>query len=189
VVFYHFGSVDELIDAACREAATEQVERYRLRFRAVASFRDLLILGEELHAEQRNAGNVTVLAQVLAGARRDPALAAAAKHALGLWIAEIEATLERLLSASPIAEVAGIAGAAGLARGIAAAFIGIELYEAADADGAESAFAALGQLSVLLEVLDDLEPAARRALRSRMRRTDALPRPSAPHSAEAAASR
>jgi AcrR family transcriptional regulator len=168
LVFYHFGSVTELIDAACRESATEQVAQYQPLFRQVSSLGELLALGRELHARQRGAGNVTVLAQVLAGARTDPGLAAAARHALALWVAEVEKTLQRLLSASPIGE---LADAAGLARAVAAAFVGIELYEGADPDGADAAFVALGQLASLAEVLDDLGPAARRALRHRARRT------------------
>lgn len=167
LVFYHFGSVDALIQAACQEAAAQQVESYRPLFRSAASLHDLLALGQRLHAEQRSAGNVTVLAQVLAGARHNPRLAAAAREALTLWIDEIEANLERLLDGSPLAQVAGTGS---LARAVAAGFIGIELYEGADPDGARSAFAALEQLSALTEILDDLGPVARNALRARLRR-------------------
>ncbi len=168
LIFYHFGSVTDLIDAACREAATEQAAVWRPRFQAVTSLRDLLILGQELHAYQRAAGNVTVLAQVLAGARYDPRLAAAARHALAVWGADLETTLHRLLAGTPAADVVD---ATGLARAVTAAFMGIELYEAADPSAAAAAFAALEQASVLIEVLDDLGPLARRALRNRIRRT------------------
>jgi hypothetical protein len=58
----------------------------------------------------------------------------------------------------------------GLARAISAAFVGLELYEGVDADGAGSALATLEQLGVLVEVLDDLGPVARRAVRARLRR-------------------
>jgi hypothetical protein len=44
------------------------------------------------------------------------------------------------------------------------------LYEGVDADGAGSAMATLEQLGVLVEVLDDLGPVARRAVRARLRR-------------------
>ena len=170
LIFYHFGSVSELIDAACREAAAGQVAVYRPRFEAVSSLRELLVLGQELHASQREAGNVAVLAQVLAGARYDSRLAGAAQSALLLWAGEIESTLRRLLAGTPVAEVAD---AAALARVVTAAFIGIELYEGADPDGAAAAFAALDQLSVLVEVFDELGPVARRAARSRIRRARA----------------
>ena len=92
---------------------------------------------------------------------------------LPLWIAEIERTLGRLLKGSPLAEVAN---AEGLARGIAASFIGIELFEGVDSRGAESAIASLEALGVLVEVVEDLGPVARRALRARVRRTVRLAR-------------
>jgi AcrR family transcriptional regulator len=144
LVFYHFGSVADLIDAACRSAAAEQVERYQPRFRQVSSLAELLLLGQELHAEQQQAGNLTVLTQVLAGARQDDTLARAAQHALGLWIAEIEVTLERLLGGS---STTGFADTAGLARAVAATFVGLELYRGADRNGANKAVTALQQLS------------------------------------------
>ena len=168
LVFYHFGSVDELIDAACREGAAERVALYREQFEKVQSLRELLALGRRLNETERAAGNVAVLAQVLAGAQQEPKLAAAAGHAIGLWIEEIESTLVRLLAGNPIAEVLD---APGLARGIAASFIGIELYEGVDPAGAGRALVALETLGVLVEVVEDLGPVARRALRARVRRT------------------
>jgi AcrR family transcriptional regulator len=168
LIFYHFGSVEHLVDAACREATASRVALYRDRFATVGSLRDLLQLGRELHVTERGAGNVTALAQVLAGAQQDRGLAAAARDALGLWIAEIESALVRVTAASPIAEVADPAG---LAQGVAAAFIGIELYEGVNPGGAAAALDTLEQLAVLAEVIEDLGPVARRALRARIRRT------------------
>ena len=168
LVFYHFGSVAELIDAASREATEERVALYRPRFDELTSLRELLALGQELHETERDAGNVTVLAQVLAGAQQDVAIARAAEHALALWVAEIERVLRRLLKTSPLGEVTD---AAGLARGIAAAFIGLELYEGVDKAGADQAMASLELLGVVVEAVDDLGPVARRAVRAALRRT------------------
>jgi AcrR family transcriptional regulator len=176
LIFYHFGSVDELIVAACLEGTTARVALYQAQFTEVTSFRQLLELGRELHTQERGAGNVAVLAQVLAGAQQDSNLATAAQRALSLWIAEIEATLVRLLKGSPIAAVAS---AEGLARGIAASFIGIELFDGVDREGAESAIASLEMLGVLVEVVEDLGPVARRALRARLRHTNRSSRRSA----------
>jgi AcrR family transcriptional regulator len=167
LVFYHFGSVDDLVDVACREATAEAVDRYRARFSEVESLRELLSLGRLLHEQEQAAGNVAVLAQVLAGAQQDARLASAARHALQLWVDEVGGVVDRLLRDSPIAT---IADSSGLAQGVAAAFIGIELYEGVNPEGAAAALAALEQLAVLAEVLDDLGPVARRALRARMRR-------------------
>ena len=168
LIFYHFGSVEQLVDAACRTATAERVALYRSRFAAVGSLRELLRLGRELNISEREAGNVTALAQVLAGAQQDDGLAAAARESLGLWVREIEQVLVRVLADSPIAEVADPAG---LAHGVAAAFVGIELYEGVNPGGAAAALATLEQLAVLAEVIEDLGPVARRALRARIRRT------------------
>jgi AcrR family transcriptional regulator len=167
LVFYHFDSVDQLVDAACREGTAERVAEYRARFQAVASLRELLALGRELSAVERQAGNVAVLAQVLAGAQQDRRLASAARYALALWTTEIEAVLHRILAGSPVAE---LADSAGFASAVAASFIGIELYGGVDPDAAASALDTVQALSVLAELLDDLGPVARRALRTRLRR-------------------
>ena len=59
---------------------------------------------------------------------------------------------------------------AGLARAVSAAFIGLELYEGVDPDGATTALDALDGLAVLIDVVDDLGPVARKALRAKVRR-------------------
>ncbi|MGN9804313.1 TetR family transcriptional regulator [Micromonospora sp. L32] len=166
LVFYHFGTVDALLAEACRSATAARVAVYRDRFAEVGSLRELLDLGRALHEQERSAGNVAVLAQLLAGAQTDPTLAPATAAALGLWTAEIETVLRRLLRDSPVAPVVDPAG---LARAISAAFIGLELFEGVDPAGAHDAFDALERLAVLIEVVEDLGPLARRTLRARLR--------------------
>ncbi|MCO6008252.1 TetR family transcriptional regulator [Actinoallomurus purpureus] len=168
LVFYHFGSVDQLLAAACTTATARRIEVVRDRFAEVGSLRELLAVGRELHAAERQVGNVTVLAQLLAGAQGDPKLASATAAALDLWTRELETVLRRVLDRTPLAEFAEIPG---LAKAVAAAFIGIELYEGADPRGAGDALDALDQLGAVLEVFDDLGPLATRALRAKVRRT------------------
>lgn len=165
LIFYHYGSVDELLAAACDAATAGRVAAYADRLATVKSLRELLDVGRHLHAEERKLGNVMVLAQLLAGAQSDPKLAEPTARALQVWTDEIERTLARLLATSPFAEVADVPG---LARAVSAAFIGLELYEGVDKAGAEQALTALEQLAVLLEVVEDLGPIARRALRSKV---------------------
>ncbi|MDG4767945.1 TetR/AcrR family transcriptional regulator [Solwaraspora sp. WMMD406] len=165
LVFYHFGTLDDLLAAACHAATARRVAAYHTRFAAVGSLRELLDLGRELHERERAEGNLGVLAQLLAGAQSDDRLAPATAAALRLWVDEIEQVLRRLLAGSPLAE---LADPVGLARTVAAGFIGLELYDGVDPSGAQDALAALDQLAVLVDVVDDLGPIARRALRSRL---------------------
>lgn len=170
LVFYHFGSVHELLQTACLAATRDRVAPFAERLGQVTDLRQLLALGRELHTGERTHGNVAVLAQMLAGAQTEPALAEATSAALRLWLAPIEDTLARLLTGSPVAELIDIAG---LARAVSAGFVGLELYEGVDPEGAHAALDALDRLAVLVDVMDDLGPVARKALRSRIRRTTA----------------
>lgn len=167
LVFYHFGTVDDLLSAACRASTAERVEHWSARLTSAGSLRDLLAVGRALHEEERQLGNVTFLAQMLAGAQADQRMAAPTAGALQLWVDEIEAVLRRLLAGSPFAEVADVPG---LARAVSAAFIGLELYDGVDPAGADQAMAALDQLALLLEIVDDLGPIARRALQAKVNR-------------------
>lgn len=168
LVFYHYGTLDELLGAACLSATRDRVARYRTRFAEVSSLRGLLDLGRALHEEERAAGNVAVLAQLLAGAQADPALAGPVGQALDLWVVLIEATLRRLVAGSPLEDLVDVEE---LAPAVSAAFVGLELYEGVDPRRAGHAFDALERLAVLVEVVEDLGPVARRALRARVRRT------------------
>lgn len=166
LVFYHFGSVSQLVEAACTQAADEAVASYRERLAGVRTLRELLQLGRELHAQELANGNVAMMGQLLAGARTDPLHAAAARYAMTRWSDEIEGVLRRVLAAGPLA---GIVDLGGLARAVTAAFVGLELYEGADGDGAGRALEALDRLGMLVEVVDELGPVARRALRAKLR--------------------
>ncbi|MET7960300.1 TetR/AcrR family transcriptional regulator [Micromonospora zamorensis] len=167
LVFYHFGTVDDLLSAACRASTAERVEHWSTRLASAGSLRELLAVGRALHEEERQLGNVTFLAQMLAGAQADQRMAAPTAGALQLWVDEIEAVLRRLLAGSPFAEVADVPG---LARAVSAAFIGLELYDGVDRAGADQAMAALDQLALLMEIVDDLGPIARRALQAKVNR-------------------
>jgi AcrR family transcriptional regulator len=167
LIFYHFGSVDELLAAACTAGTAARVQHYAQRFAEVRSLRELLDVGRALHAEEEKLGNVSMLAQLLAGAQSDKRLAAPVAGALQLWIDEIESVLGRVLAGSPLADITDLPG---LARAISAAFIGIELYQGVDAAGAAHALAALDQLAAVVEVVDELGPVTRRALRAKVNR-------------------
>ncbi|MGW9074625.1 TetR/AcrR family transcriptional regulator [Streptomyces yangpuensis] len=167
LIFYHFGSVDDLLAAACRYGAEQRVARYRDRLAALGDLGELVEFARAMHAEEREAGHVAVLGQLLAAGQNSPALAAATADGLGLWIAELEAVLTRLLAATPLD---GFADPAGLARATAASFVGIELYEVVDPQGAGRAFDALEQLAGLAALLEGLGPLSQRAVRHGLRR-------------------
>ncbi|MEI5101497.1 TetR/AcrR family transcriptional regulator [Streptomyces sp. PmtG] len=167
LVFYHFGSVDELLSQACRYGTEQRVAHYREALNAVTTLGELLDVGRRVHEEERAAGHVAVLGQLLAGAQTQPRLAAATAAGLSLWVEEVEAVLARVLAASPLGE---FVDPVGLARAVAASFVGIELYEGVDAEGAGRALGALEELGALVAALEGLGPVAQRAVRHHLRR-------------------
>lgn len=104
---------------------------------------------------------------MLAGSQMDGRLAPATADGLGMWVTEIEDVLGRVLAGSPLAEFVDVAG---IARATAAAFVGLELYDGVDRDGAERAFDSLEQLAGLVGVLEDMGPLVRRTVRARLRK-------------------
>lgn len=166
LIFYHFGTVGELVEAACRQAVDNSAEFYREQFAAVSSLSELLALGRELHERERAAGNVAMMAQLMSGAQTDQTLASAANYAMARWNLEIESVVRRVLHDNPLSD---LTDPAGLARAISAGFIGLELYEGVDPEGAALALASLQQLGILLDVIDALGPVARRAVRAKVK--------------------
>lgn len=166
LIFYHFGTVDDLLAAACTHGAEQQVGHYRARFAEVATLRELLHLSRSIHEDEH--ADIVVMAHLLAGAQTDATLGPATATGLGLWITEIETVLARVLADTPLADIVDVGG---LARAVAAAFIGLELYGGVDRDGTDRALDALDQLGALVALLEDLGPLTHRAVRSRLRRT------------------
>jgi len=166
LIFYHFHTVTELLEAASNAAVDDSVRQYRDAFSSVQSLPDLLTVGRQLHERERDNGNVALMAQLMAGAQHDPVLARATQYAMAAWTSEIGAVLGRVLTGSPVVDLIDIDG---LAHVISAGFIGIELYDGVNTAGASRAMSTLEDLGQLLEVVNDLGPVATRAFRSKIR--------------------
>ncbi|MDQ2838529.1 MAG: TetR family transcriptional regulator [Actinomycetota bacterium] len=166
LIFYHFNTVTQLIEAASNAAVEESVRHYRDALAGVETLSELLEVGRDLHERETTNGNVALMAQLMAGAQHDPVLARATHNAMAAWTHQIEEVLQRVLRASPLA---GLLDLGGLAPLISAGFIGLELYDGVDAPGAMRALATLEELGQLIQVLDDSGPVATRALLSKIR--------------------
>ncbi|MDX6276487.1 MAG: hypothetical protein QOJ72_615 [Nocardioidaceae bacterium] len=167
LIFYHFGNVANLIGEACVASVNDRVATFGPRLDAVTTFAGLVDAAVALHREERELGNVNVLAQVLAGSQSNPELAEVTGRALRVWTDKVEEVLARLLAASPIGEAFD---AETLAHLVSSTFIGLELMGSTTADSADSDIAGLERLGVLAELIDDLGPIARRAVRATFRK-------------------
>jgi hypothetical protein len=121
----------------------------------------------------RAAGNVALMAQLIAGAQSDEHLAITARYCLHRWYDELDTVVTRLLNRSALS---GLFDSAGLTRLISSGILGLELYEGTDPAAAQHAMSTLERLGDLVKIVDELPPVARRALRTKMRRRRTRPR-------------
>src|SRR3954454_14475001 len=61
LIFSHFQTVTQLIEAASNAAVEESVQHYRDAFSGVRSLSELLKVGRELHARETTHGNVALM--------------------------------------------------------------------------------------------------------------------------------
>lgn len=167
LIFYHFGSLGALVDQAVAARTEAARARYRDALSRVTSFAQLLAVGQELHCRESEAGNVRLMANLMAAAQNDPALATGAASILAGWVGDIETVVARLLGTSPLA---GVVSPADLAGAISASFLGLELYQGIDPEKGRRALRALTDLGALLEAIEGLGPMESAIVRSRLRR-------------------
>ena len=168
LIFYHYGSVNGLLQAAAIEITEQRALTYRHRLAMVTSLSELAVLARQLHDEERQLGNVAVMAQLLAGAHTHPELAPVARANYDLLATEVRDALHRLLSDTALASALS---SDHLAQAVSAAFIGIELLPTTDdVDTGQELFDTLGEVARLVDSVLDLGPTATAALRRRISR-------------------
>ena len=166
LVFYHYGSVDDLLAAAARSVSRQRADHYARQLDGVDTFTALATQARRLHAEERTNGNLAVLVQLLAGAPQRPALGPALRENFDLLAAPVEVTIRRLLDGSPLD---GVVDAADLASGVAGAFLGLQLLDGVVTDVDAGPFAALDALAGVVDLALEAGTIEKAVLRRRLR--------------------
>lgn len=150
LIFYHFGSVRDLLISTIERSSLRQVERYRERIEGVTDLGDLVNVAAELHAEDMDRGSITMVAQLMAGAASDPEMGEAIVGAFQPWIDLVEKALRQVFAGSPI-EVFLPYG--DMAYGISALFLGLELISKLSPDDHQDdrIFSMMNMVSGMLE--------------------------------------
>lgn len=86
LVFYHYGSVNDLLLAALDQSSTQRLDRYQQVLSRTRTTRGLLRALSQLYAEDRDTGHITILAQMVAGGLSDPELGAAIAARVEPWV-------------------------------------------------------------------------------------------------------
>jgi AcrR family transcriptional regulator len=107
LIFYHFGSLENLRLTAVRQMSEDRLARYTEAVSGLPTLEALVPVTVDLWEEDKSAGHVQVVAQLIAGSANRPGLAAAVVELMEPWVALAEATFERVLPGGlPLPEIA-----------------------------------------------------------------------------------
>jgi AcrR family transcriptional regulator len=154
LIFYHFGTVRDLLLAALDDVSERRMAAYRALLEGSGSFTELVDSARSIFVEDLDAGHVTVLVEMITGAESVPGLGQQVADRLAPWREFAETVVRRALSAAP-RPVAALLPAGEIAHGLVAGILGLEMLTNLDGDKT-AALALFDRGRALAGVLDML---------------------------------
>jgi AcrR family transcriptional regulator len=151
LVFYHFGSVTDLLLAALDAISERRMAAYREMLEDAESVSDMVESARSIFTEDLDSGNVTVLVEMIAGARSVPGLGEQVAARVAPWREFAETAVRRGLASSPLAR---LLPAKDVAHAVVAGFLGLE--QLANLDGDRTAALSLFDRAAALALLADV---------------------------------
>jgi AcrR family transcriptional regulator len=154
-VFYHYGTIDELLLAALDRTSESRMAAYRGAMESVATLGELFDVAGRVFTQDLDEGHLKVLSELIAAASGNATLGARIAERIDPWIVLTESTMRRVLAGTPLANVVD---AHELATAIVGLYLGLELLGDLRGDRriAESLFRSARTLASSLDGL--LEP-------------------------------
>jgi AcrR family transcriptional regulator len=135
LVFYHFGSVQNLLLAALDLVSERRRRSYGSRFENARSVPELAVLAREIYAEDLENGYVTVLGEMVAAGVSNPELGGQVVAGLEPWVELVERKVRELLAGSLLA---AIVPPRDVAFAIIALYLGIDMLSHLEGDHARA---------------------------------------------------
>jgi len=149
LVFYHFGSVNDLLIAALADVGRTRMEEYSAALQKVDSIGALLVSARSIFNEDLDRGYVKVLSELISGASTFPELGPRIWNEIRPWLGFTEAAVQRVVAGSPLEAVVPVSD---VAFGIVALYLGLELLSQLNGErgAVESLFGALERFAGLI---------------------------------------
>ncbi len=135
LIFYHFGTVQNLLLAALDLVSSRRLVSYGARFEGAATVSELAVLAREIYTEDLANGYVTVLGEMVAGGVSNPDLGAAVAARIQPWIEMVAGKLSDLIAGTVLE---AIVPPREVAFAIVALYLGIDLLSQLDGDHARA---------------------------------------------------
>jgi AcrR family transcriptional regulator len=157
LVFYHFGSVVNLLLAALDAVSEARMNKYRSVVAQVSSPAEIVNVATQIFRDDLDTGYVTVLVEMIAGASSTPGLGAEIAVRIGPWFTFAQEALNQTFGASP---VSSLLPSADVAYMVVALYLGLEMlaHLDGDRDPALQLFAHIQQMVSLLGALSVFVP-------------------------------
>ena len=133
LVFYHFGSVADLLLAGLAEVSARRMDRYSAAVESATTPAEWVAVATEIFREDLDEGYVTVLAEMIAGAATSPGLGEQVAELIAPWRTFAKRAIEAIVSESPLASLVPVDDAA---HGVVALYLGLEMLSHLDGDRA-----------------------------------------------------
>jgi AcrR family transcriptional regulator len=130
-VFYHFGSVNDLLLAALDTSSLERLERYRAATANLVDIPELVRVIAGLNRDDYESGHIAVMATLVGGAAAIPGLAPMIAQRVQPWIDLATEVIDLVTAGSALR---ALFEPAVLARALVSLFLGIELLAQLDGD-------------------------------------------------------
>ncbi len=131
LVFYHFGSVVNLLLAALDAVSSQRLERYAGAVDAVGSPSELVDVAASIFEDDLDAGHVSVLVEMMAGASSTPGLGAEVAERIAPWTEFARRSIDAALGDSALASVIPPGD---VAHAVVAMYVGLEMLSHLDGD-------------------------------------------------------
>jgi AcrR family transcriptional regulator len=135
LIFYHFGSVQNLLLAALDLVSGRRMRNYGPRFERARSVPELAALARDIYAEDMENGYVTVLGEMVAGGVGNAELGSAVVARIQPWVEMVERKLRELLAGSILE---AIVPPKDIAFAIIALYLGIDMLSQLSGDHARA---------------------------------------------------
>jgi AcrR family transcriptional regulator len=157
LVFYHFGSVVNLLLAALDAVSEARMEKYSAAIAQASSASEIMSIATQIFQDDLDTGYVTVLVEMIAGASSTPGLGAEVATRIGPWFTFAKDALDKTFGDSPIA---ALMPSGDVAYSVVALYLGLEMltHLNGDREPALKLFAHAQQMVVLLGALSAFAP-------------------------------
>jgi AcrR family transcriptional regulator len=150
LIFYHFGSVRNLLLAVLDLISERRMQEYAPAFERARGAPELMELARTIYANDLERGYITVLGEMVSGGVSDADLGAEVAARIEPWIEMVERKLEQLLGGTPLQ---ALASPRDVAFGLVALYFGVDMLShlQGDRSRAESLLDLATRLSALAE--------------------------------------